>query len=178
MSDKQVEERRFPAPLRGQLFFAIVFLVFSAVLLSQIGEQTKWVKKTSFAAQPRFWPMIGLLLMVGCTALHVWRLPRHRFVPADWVEAKKWLSIVEYGVWFFGYVLIVPIIGYLFATLIFMPALVFRLGYRRKSMYLWSVLFGFGTVVLFKSFLSVKIPGGLLYEYFPGAMRNFFILNF
>jgi hypothetical protein len=178
MSDKKVEERRFPAPLRGQFLFALIFLIFSALLLSQLGDQTKWVKKTSFAAQPRFWPMVGLILMVCCTSLHLWRLPRRTMVPADWKEAKKWVAVVEYGMWFFAYVVTVPIVGYLFSTVIFMPALTYRMGYRRTNTLIWSVIFGFGTVVLFKSFLSVKIPGGLIYEYFPSAVRNFFILNF
>ena len=45
-------------------------------------------------------------------------------------------------------------------------------------MMLAAVLFGLATVVVFKSFLSVKIPGGMIYEYLPGAIRTFFILNF
>ena len=178
MSDKKVEEQRFPAPLRGQLLFAGVFLILSVVLLSQLGEQTKWVNNTNFAAQPRFWPMIGLILMVGGTALHIWKLPRRRFYAADWIEARKWLFVVEYALWFCAYVVVVPIIGYLFATILFMPSLVYRMGYRKKSILMWSVVFGIGTVVLFKSLLSVKIPGGLIYEYLPGALRSFFILNF
>ena len=33
-------------------------------------------------------------------------------------------------------------------------------------------------VLVFKSMLSVKIPGGEIYEYLPAALRNFMILNF
>ena len=178
MTDKSVEERRFPAPLRGQLLFAVIFFALSLFLLSQIGDQTKWVKKTSFAAQPRFWPMVGILLMTICTGLHLWKLPRRRINIADWREAKKWFAVIEFGIWFFVYVVTVPIIGYLLATLMFMPLLSYRMGYRTRTPLLWSVAFGFGTVVLFKSFLSVKIPGGLIYEYLPSALRSFFILNF
>ena len=35
---------------------------------------------------------------------------------------------------------------------------------------------GLFTVVLFKSLLQVKIPGGAVYEFLPGALRNFMIL--
>jgi len=37
---------------------------------------------------------------------------------------------------------------------------------------------GFCIVVIFKSFLEVKIPGGVIYEFLPNVLRNFFILNF
>jgi hypothetical protein len=41
-----------------------------------------------------------------------------------------------------------------------------------------AVLVALAVVVVFKSFLSVKIPGGAIYEYLPDALRSFFILNF
>ena len=57
-------ERRFPGPRRGQLAFAMGFLAASALLLSQIGSQTRWVDDTALFAQPRFWPAVGLGLIV------------------------------------------------------------------------------------------------------------------
>jgi len=38
--DRSEEIRRFDGPLRGQALFAIVFLVASALLLSQLGNET------------------------------------------------------------------------------------------------------------------------------------------
>lgn len=172
------EERRWIGRLQGQVIFAIAFLIISALLLSQIGDQTKWVKRTAFFAQPRFWPAIGLGGMVLFSALHFWRLPRHRVRRTDVIEAKQWGQAVEYAVWFMLYVLLVPVIGYLPVTVLFVPALTWRLGYRSKPL-LWSgAVFGVVVVVFFKSFLQVKIPGSLLYEYLPGAVRSFFILHF
>ncbi len=172
------EEKRFPGPLRGQLLFAIVFLVASVLLLSQLGEETKWVKKTKFFAQPRFWPAVAIMGMVLFGGLHLWKLPRRRVDRADYLEWRIWFLAIEYVLWFMAYVLLVPIIGYLPTTLIFMPVLAYRVGYRDKK-FLWiSVVFGFLVVVLFKSFLQVKIPGGMIYEYLPGTLRSFFILNF
>ncbi|PSL17882.1 tripartite tricarboxylate transporter TctB family protein [Shimia abyssi] len=172
------EEKRFPGPMRGQLVFAIVFFVVALLLLSQIGEQTKWVKKTKFFAQPRFWPAVGLVGMVVFGGLHLWKLPRRKFERADYVEWRIWLVAIEWVGWFLLYVLLVPVIGYLPVTMIFMPILIWRLGYRDKRMVLISSMFGLGVVLLFKSFLEVKIPGALLYEYLPGSLRTFFILNF
>jgi hypothetical protein len=172
------EERRWTGRLQGQVIFAIAFLAFSMLLLSLIGEQTKWAKRTAFFAQPRFWPAVGLGGMVLFGALHFWRLPRRRIRRTDVIEAKVWAQPLEYALWFMGYVLLVPIIGYLPVTMAFVPAMIWRMGYRSKTLLWIGVGFGAAVVVIFKSFLQVKIPGSLLYEYLPGGIRSFFILNF
>ncbi|SEP80543.1 tripartite tricarboxylate transporter TctB family protein [Thalassovita taeanensis] len=162
----------------GQLLFALGFVILSALLLSQITEQTKWAAKTKFFAQPRFWPAVSLAGMVLFGGLHLWRLPRRRYARADGQEARIWLASLEYALWFLAYVWLVPLAGYLPTTLVFMPLMVWRLGYRDRRMLWISAGLGFAIVVLFKSLLHVRIPGGAIYEYLPGAMRNFFILNF
>jgi hypothetical protein len=45
-------------------------------------------------------------------------------------------------------------------------------------MLLSSVLIALSIVLVFKTFLEVKIPGGIIYEYLPDTLRNFMILNF
>lgn len=172
------EERRFKGPLRGQLIFAVVFLLAAVLLLALIGDQTKWVKRTRLFAQPRFWPSVSIIGMVVFGGLHLWKLPRHKFERADFVEWQVWLLSIEWVLWFLLYVALVPIIGYLPVTMAFMPILVWRLGYRDRRMLWISTLIGAAVVILFKSLLEVKIPGALLYEYFPGPVRSFFILNF
>ena len=91
-------------------------------------------------------------------------------------EAIIWARSLEYLVWFMVYVWLVPIVGYLPVTLIFAPLLAFRLGYRSKQMLLLAAAMGFLIVVFFKAGLSVKIPGGMAYEYLPDAIRNFMIV--
>ncbi|MDK3018977.1 tripartite tricarboxylate transporter TctB family protein [Pseudodonghicola flavimaris] len=169
-------ERRFVGPRRGQLIFALGFVALSLLLLSQIGTQTIWANKTKFFAQPRFWPGVGLGGMVVLGGLHLYRLPWRRFTASDRAEVIRWAQVLEYTLWFLVYVLIVPVIGYLLSTLIFVPALTWRMGYRRPLILWASVVFALAVVVLFKTFLSVKIPGGLIYDYLPGALRSFFIL--
>ncbi len=172
------EERRWVGRLQGQVIFAIAFVVLSLLLLSQIGDQTKWVKRTAFFAQPRFWPAVGLGGMVVFGALHFWRLPRRRVRRTDVIEARIWAQPLEYALWFMAYVLLVPVIGYLPVTMAFVPAMVWRMGYRTKKLLWAGAAFGAIVVVVFKAFLQVKIPGAMLYEYLPGALRSFFILNF
>jgi hypothetical protein len=178
MRGDSVEERRFKGPIRGQLIFVLLFLALSILLISQLGDQTKWIKKTKFAAQPRLWPMIALAGMVFFTGLHLWRLPRRRILHVDLQEAKRWLQVIEYCLWFIAYVWVVPNLGYLISTLIFLPALAYRAGYQNKKMMTYAACIGFSIVVIFKSFLEVKIPGGAIYEFLPNALRSFFILNF
>ncbi|QBF30630.1 tripartite tricarboxylate transporter TctB family protein [Thalassococcus sp. S3] len=171
-------ERRFVGPRRGQLLFALGFLLISVILLAQIGEQTRWVNGTQLAAQPRFWPAVGLIMMVVMGGLHLWRLPWRRVSRDDRAETWRWAQALEFAGWFMAYVLLVPILGYLPMTLIFVPALAWRMGYRSRAILAISLAFAFAVVVLFKSVLSVRIPGGLVYDYLPGAVRSFFILNF
>jgi len=170
-------ERRFAGPRRGQLVFALGFVVLSLLLLVQIGDQTIWAAKAEFFAQPRFWPAVGLGGMVAMGALHLYRLPWRRFTVNDRVELRRWAAVLEYALWFMAYVLLVPVLGYLPVTLVFVPLLSWRMGYRSRFMMITSIVFAVAVVVLFKSFLGVKIPGGAIYEYLPGALRSFFILN-
>ncbi len=169
-------EHRFVGPRRGQLVFALAFVALAALLLSQITGQTRWVEKTKFVAQPRFWPAVGLGGMVLMGGLHLYLLPWRRVSRYDMREVRNWGKVLEYVLWFMAYVLAVPVLGYLPVTLAFVPALSWRMGYRSRLMMGLSLGFALLTVVLFKGLLGVKIPGGAIYEYLPGALRSFFIL--
>jgi len=89
---------------------------------------------------------------------------------------QAWFGALEYAGYFLLYVAAVPRLGYLPATLLALPLLTWRLGYRAPRMLIISALFGVTVVVLFKSLLQVKIPGGSAYELLPAAARNFMIL--
>lgn len=169
-------EHRFVGPRRGQLVFALAFVAIAVLLLSQITSQTRWVEKTKFVAQPRFWPAVALGGMILMGGLHLYLLPWRRVSRQDMGEVRNWGRVLEYALWFMGYVLAVPVLGYLPVTLAFVPALSWRMGYRGSLMMGLSLGFALLTVVLFKGLLGVKIPGGAIYEYLPGALRSFFIL--
>lgn len=164
------------APRRGQLPFAAGFLAVSAVLAAFLWDQTVWKDGKDLFSQARFWPAVGVFGMVGFTALHLWHLPRRRFVRADRIEAQNWLRVFEFVGWFLAYVWLVPLVGYLPVTLAFSVLLTRRVGYRSRRMTWIALAFGVVVVVLFKVFLQVKIPGAALYELLPDALRNTFIL--
>ena len=162
----------------GDLVFAIFFLVVSLVLLSQLGEQTKWVKRTKLVAQPSFWPSVALYGMVFFAVLHFIGSLLSPRIYGRLAEVKLWFRSLEYVAWFLAYVWLVPRLGYLPTTMLYMPLLAWRVGFKDKKT-LWMMAgLGFFIVFLFKSFLEVKIPGGALYEYLPSSLRSFMLLNF
>ena len=162
----------------GDLVFAVLFLLLSVWLLSQLSGQTQWVKNGKLFAQPSFWPALSLIGMTAFAVLHFLGSVLSPRIHGRMREVAFWLRSVEYALWFLAYVWLVPVIGYLLATLIFMPLLAFRVGYRDWRLLFSVAVLGLLIVVVFKSWLAVKIPGGAVYEYLPDGLRSFMLVNF
>jgi hypothetical protein len=62
--------------------------------------------------------------------------------------------------------------------MLFCALLAVRVGYRAPQTVASAVAVGIGIVLVFKTLLSVKIPGGAAYDVLPEAVRNFLIINF
>ncbi|MFT4716535.1 MAG: hypothetical protein ACI932_001722 [Paracoccaceae bacterium] len=176
-----------PAPIKflferprkaGDLAFALAFLALAIFLASQLGTETKWVKRTKLFAQPAFWPTVSILGMLLFGAIHSYGALVSKRQPGRMAEMVLWLRSIEYAGWFMAYVLITPKLGYLPTTLLFTVILVLRTGLRGRKYLLSAAGMAVLIVVLFKSLLQVKIPGGMIYEYLPAALRNFMIINF
>ena len=166
----------------AELFFALMLTAGSVLLLSLIGDQIKYFSSKPFFKQPGLWTSIGLVGMVLSGILYsltLWlgksRLPKKNQSLIN--ELLVWMRSVEYLIWFMAYVLAVPWAGYLSATVVLGVLLTFRLGYKEQKYYTAIVATAIAIVVIFKSLLLVKIPGGALYDFFPDAIRNFLILN-
>ncbi len=168
--------KRYRRP--GDIVFAFVFLAFSLFLVSQIGEQTVWKKGTKLFAQPAFWPSLSLISMSIFAAFHWLGSAVSPRIEGRWGEVWLWLRSLEYVVWFLVYVLLVPILGYLLATVVFAVGLAIRLEYRSPKWLATSALSAFIIVLVFKTFLQVKVPGGQIYELLPTALRGFMLTNF
>jgi hypothetical protein len=52
----------------GSALFVMIFLLFAVFLLSQLGAQTRFSARAKIFAQPRFWPAVGVIGMVGLGA--------------------------------------------------------------------------------------------------------------
>lgn len=162
----------------GDLVFAVFFLLVTLFLLSQLGDQTKWVKRTKLVAQPSFWPSVALYGMAFFAVLHFIGSLLSPRIYGRLAEVKLWFAALEFATWFMAYVWLVPVLGYLPTTIIFMPALTWRMGFRDKKTLCSMAGLGVFIVLLFKSFLEVKIPGGAVYEYLPSGIRSFMLINF
>jgi hypothetical protein len=162
----------------GDLVFAVVFLLIALFLLANLGEQTKWVKRTKLFAQPAFWPAISLAGMVFFAALHWISSALSPRIAGRWREVWFWVRSVEYAFWFMAYVLLVPQLGYLPSTIVFTILLALRSGSRGWRAIGSSALAAIVIVLVFKTFLQVKVPGGQAYELLPGALRAFMLTYF
>jgi|TARA_B100001964_G_scaffold233031_1_gene289704 hypothetical protein len=167
----------------GEAIFALAVCVAAAVLVLQIDDQTKWLEGSSLLVQPRFWPSLclaGFSIFALCHLLssvaRQARSGKYGFFP--WAELSNWAQPLEYALYFMGYVFLVPQLGYLPTTLLVLPALTLRSGYRKGRVLLAAAAVGLCTVLVFKSFLQVRIPGGYFYELLPDGLRNFLILYF
>jgi hypothetical protein len=179
MDDQTTEPHVFPTSRRpGEYLFAVLLLALSVVLLIQIDWQTTWLDGKGLAAQPRTWPFIALAGMTAFGVGHVLMTGRRNRTPGRWREALLWVRSLEYVGWYLLYVAAVPMIGYLGATLAFCLFLTWRSGYRDARFYAAAAGFALFVVLLFKTTLHVRIPGGAIYEALPGALRSFMILNF
>lgn len=166
---------------RAEIVFGVLSFAAALLLLTRIGAETTWLDGRPFVRQPAFWPAVAIAGMTIFGAFELWSTGRAlRRAPAGAIGAEviMWGAALEYLAWFLVYVWVVPVLGYLPTTIVFCAALAYRLGYRSRRELVAAVLTGIATVVIFKSLLSVKIPGGMLYEYLPDAVRNVMILYF
>ena len=162
----------------GDIVFASLFFAFALFLLWQLGDQVTWSKRGKLLAQPAFWPTISIMMMVGFGALHLLTSYLSPRIQGRWQEVWLWVRTFEYCAWFLAYVRLTPILGYLLATVIFTNLLMLREGYRSPRTLAMATGTAVAIVLLFKTFLQVKIPSGAVYEYLPTTLRAFMITYF
>jgi len=183
MDDKATSKGAQEAIGKGaaEIFFAVLMLILSLTLLSMIQDQVTYSSDKPIFKQPGLWSAIGLVGMSVSSIFYLIVLWLRRSAMSKennslTMEVWIWLRSLEFLCWFMVYVYLVPIVGYLPTTVLFSLVLLFRLGYREKKILLASVATSFSIVIIFKSLLQVKIPGGALYESLPEFLRNFFIV--
>ena len=168
------------SPDSGSLVF--FFLCFSLLLLALLPSQTRWINGISFVKQPAFWSLVSIGMMLSFSIISLCIQKKNIVqIGKDFVHCllqQKSLLVIENCGYYFLYVWLVPLIGYLPSSILFMVLLTWRYGFRDKTMLLGSVLTAIVIVVLFKSMMRLHIPAGQIYAYLPDAMRDFFIFYF
>ena len=182
MSDdpNDLSDLTHPPHHRAEIVFAVVSFAIAGFLATQWSSQTTWIDGQAISRQPGLWSLIAIvgMLLFGAGELVACIRRNMRNGGGDVkAELGLWLRSAEYVAWFMAYVWMTPITGYLPTTVVFMTALAWRLGYRGKVLLRTPVL-ALLIVVLFKGFLSVRIPGGAIYDIFPHALRNFLVIYF
>ena len=168
--------KRYRRP--GDIVFAWIALVVSVFLLLQLMDQTTWKNGGKLFAQPRFWPAVSLGGMALFAAFHLLGSALSERIYGRWQEVWLWISSLEYAGWFIAYALLVPYAGYLPSTVLFAVALALRAGYRKVSTLGISAVAAVVIVLLFKTFLKVNLPSGLIYESLPDGLRQIMLTYF
>ena len=119
--------------------------------------------------------MFALFLLINLDGQTTW-VKRTKLVaqPAFWPMVSVWLMALFAALHLLGSV-VSPRIP---ATIVFTVLLAIRLGYRTPKSMGAAAAAGFLIVVLFKSFLQVKVPGGKIYEVLPEGLRAFMLTYF
>ena len=162
----------------GDIVFAWAALCFSVFLLSQLADQTIWKNGGKLFAQPRFWPAVSLWGMVVFSAFHLIGAALSPRIHGRWSEVWLRVTSLEYAFWFIVYAAVVPYLGYLPTTIIFAMTLTLRVGYRSFTAITFAIASAIVIVLLFKTFLQVKLPAGRFYEYLPDGIRQIMLTYF
>lgn len=168
--------RRYRRP--GDLVFALICVAFAAFIVWSLPTEAKLPSRGSLFAKPAFYVHVAAWCMLVFALLHLTSTLLSEALEGRWAEVWLWVRSIEYAGWFMAYVIVAPYLGYLFATVVFTVSLSLRLGFRDKKSILAAVGFAVFVVLVFKTFLQVKVPGGQLYEYFPDALRAFMLTHF
>jgi len=161
--------------INGTFSFALLFFMGVLFLLINIDEQTRWVSGKALTSQPRFWPAVTLGLTTFFSAVYLLTtiVGREKFDGGrEWLH---WFRAVEFVIWFAAYSALVPILGYLVATVLVCVSLTWRLGYRSSNYLKAALVSGISIVLFFRVLLGIHIPGGALYEKLPQPLSNFML---
>lgn len=161
----------------GEILFVSVSMLIALALLAAVPWQTTWLPGKGFASQPRFWPTLSLSGVVLFGLLNAMSRVRVTRTPGRWQEALVWLRSLEFIGWYMLYVLAIPLIGYLLATILFCAGLALRMGYRGRTVVI-AALFGLFVVLFFKTAMNVKIPAGAVYDLAPDSLRYILLRYF
>ncbi|MEO0402194.1 MAG: tripartite tricarboxylate transporter TctB family protein [Pseudomonadota bacterium] len=109
----------------------------------------------------------------GAWRAQVWR-KRFKQPTALTHELTQWACALEYVAWFVAYTLLVPVLGYLVATLLLGTALPWRLGYRGFRWMGICLAASFAIVLVFRTALQIRTPVNIwLYDLLPQRVETF-----
>jgi hypothetical protein len=133
-----------------------------------------------------FWPTVILSLMLLCSiALLITNIIAYRKekktaspepdISADALKEKRegMKRVAFSAAVMLVYILVMPLIGFLFSTVLFAAAFIYAQGERRKRViFIAPPLITLGVVLLFGTFIGIRFPRGP--EFFAAISRIFY----
>jgi hypothetical protein len=151
-----VNDNRDAGRQPAELAFAVAGTVTAGAFALLLPFQAAWRPGWDLAAQPGLWPALGIGMMLVCGVC--WIAGLWREVRADGAPPGGWLVAAEYMLWFLAYGWLVPLAGYLIATVIALPLLAHRAGYRGWRPTVVAIATALGLALVFQFALSVALP--------------------
>lgn len=149
--------------IKTNLVTGILMGAFSLFLLLTMSEQIRIPAYDSGAPSPRIIPTICIIIMlISSIALIIQSLvlKQEKVVEFDWEQQKPIILMI---IGLCAYVGLMLCIGYVLASLIVFPVMLFYCGERKPGPYIVSVIAAFAIFLMFKNIFNISLPAlGLL----------------
>ena len=133
--------------------------IFSAAMLLTMEQQVRLPSYDSGAPSPRIIPTIvlaGILISSICLIIQSLVLKKEKIYVFDMTQEKPAILLVLLMLVFVG---LIQVIGFLLASFIVFPAMLFYLGERKPFIYIFTIAMGAGVYFLFRLVLNISLPG-------------------
>lgn len=144
--------------IKTYLWSGIIMTVLSSVMLALVPSQIRVPAYDSGAPSPRIIPTICLILMlISSLILLVQSLvfKKEKIIEFDWAKEKPCVILIGMMC---VYVFLIINIGFVAASLIIFPALLFYCGERKPFTYVVALVAAVGIFYLFKYVFYISLP--------------------
>lgn len=145
--------------IKTYLWSGIIMGLFSGLMLLAMPSQVRLPAFDTGAPSPRIIPGICLVGMLICSVILLIQslvFKKEKTIEFDWAKEKPCIIMI---LMLCVYVALVIYIGYIPATCIIFPAMLFYCGERKPFIYIFTVASGIGIFFLFKYVFHISLPG-------------------
>lgn len=183
---------------RADLVLSLILLAVTVLLFLFFFTETGWHERAftsrsgralrlgKILKQPWVGPAACLCLMLPAAFLNLWasykstqKQDRKSRPNQTLWEVTQWARALEFISYFILYTWLVPVVGYLIATVLMACYLTYRLGYKGWRWQGIAALSAFVMVLIFRTGLQIKTPVNIwLYNQLPQSAEIFMKVYF
>lgn len=144
--------------IKTNLWSGIIMGAISAWLLLSTEKQVRIPAFDSGAPSPRIIPYIVLTIMAACSVILIFQslvLKKEKIVEFNWSNENPILLLIAA---LCVYVVLIQAIGFVMASLIVFPAILFYCGERKPPIYIFTIAMTICIFVLFKFLFHISLP--------------------